>query len=254
MFNKIKDYYENYDEDGRLFRDNAHRVEYLTTIRYFDKLFLPGSRILDACAGTGTYSFYLAEKGHKVTACDLVEHNVNIMKSKQRADMLEEIQVLNVLDLSRYADNSFDVVLCMGALYHVRDKEIRRQMVAECVRVCKPNGIVVLAYITKVGAILANINGDASNMDGLIWILDDRDETKFFYRAYPHETEEIAVDCGLSKLHHIGADGIVENLSDKLNAASEENFQKYMEYHFATCEDESILGASIHGLWIGNKK
>jgi 2-polyprenyl-3-methyl-5-hydroxy-6-metoxy-1,4-benzoquinol methylase len=175
------------------------------------------------------------------------------MKAKPDASKLEEISVCNVLDLSRFGDNSFDVVLCMGALYHVREKEIRQQIVSECVRVCKPGGIVALAYITKVGAILANINADASNMNGLIKVLDDTDETKYFYCAYPHETEKIAVDCGLEKLHHIGVDGIVENLSDKLNAASDENFQKYMEYHYATCEDESIIGASIHGLWIGKK-
>lgn len=33
MFEEVKDYYENYDEDGRLFRDKVHMPEYLTTIR-----------------------------------------------------------------------------------------------------------------------------------------------------------------------------------------------------------------------------
>jgi 2-polyprenyl-3-methyl-5-hydroxy-6-metoxy-1,4-benzoquinol methylase len=253
MFESINSYYENYDEDGRLFRDNAHKVEYLTTIHYFDRLFAPNSRILDACAGTGNYSFYLANKGHKVTACDIVEHNVNIIKAKPDTHKLEEISVCNVLDLSRFNNSNFDAVLCMGALYHVREKEIRRQAVSECVRVCKPGGVVVLAYITKVGAILANINADLSNIGGLINVLDDTDETRYFFCAYPHETEKIAVDCGLLKLHHIGVDGLCENLSGKLNAANDENFQKYMEYHYLTCEDESIIGTSIHGLWIGRK-
>ena len=252
MLENLNSYYENYDEDGRLFRDNAHQVEYLTTIRYFDRLFEPNSHILDACAGTGNYSFYLTDKGHTVTACDFVEYNVNIMKAKPDAHKLEEISVCNVLDLSHFSDNCFDVVLCMGVLYHVREKEIRRKAVSECVRVSKPGGIVVLAYITKVGAILANINADASNMSGLIKVLDDIDETIFFC-AYPHETETIAVDCGLLKLHHIGVDGLCENLSGKLNAASDENFQKFMEYHYMTCEDDSIIGTSIHGLWIGRK-
>ena len=202
---------------------------------------------------TGNYSFYLADKEHIVTACDLVEHNVNIIRAKPNAHNLEDIFICNVLDLSRFSDNTFDVVLCMGALYHVREKEIRQKIISECVRVCKPDGIVALAYITKVGAILANINADMSNIGGLMDVLDDTDETKYFYCAYPRETEKIAVDCGLIKLHHIGVDGICENLSSKLNAASEENFQKYMEYHYATCEDESIIGTSIHGLWIGRK-
>ena len=254
MYERIKTYYENYDEDGRLFRDNAHQVEYLTTIRYFDRLFSPGSCILDACAGTGRYSFYLADKGHTVTACDLVEHNVNIIKAKQDANKLAYIEVCDVLDLSRFENNSFDVVLCMGALYHFRVKDLREKAIAECVRVCKPGGLVVLAYITKIGAILARINADASNMDGLLKVIYNIDDRGPFFCAAPREIDKMAVNCGLEKLCHIGVDGIVQNIGDKLNAATDENFQKYMEYHYATCEDESIIGTSMHGLHIGRKK
>ena len=68
LTSQVKDYYKNYDEDGRLFRDKAHQLEYLTTVRYFDRLFNPESSVLDVCAGTGIYSFYLAGKGHIVTS------------------------------------------------------------------------------------------------------------------------------------------------------------------------------------------
>lgn len=253
MFEQITSYYENYDEDGRLFRDNAHKVEYLTTIRYFDKLFAPGSRILDACAGTGRYSFYLADKGHTVTACDLSEHHVNIIKAKPGADKLADTAVCNVLDMSRFEDSSFDVVLCMGALYHLTTADLREQAVAECVRVCKPGGLVALAYITKIGAIFDNISEDISRIGALVSeILDETVKYTFTFAA-PHEINNIAVDCGLEKVYHIGVDGMAYTICDKLNNASEEDFQKYMEYHYRTCEDESILGASLHGLWIGRK-
>jgi len=59
MIEQISRHYKNYDEESRLFRDKAHLPELLTTIRYFDRIFTPGSRILDACAGTVRYSFYL---------------------------------------------------------------------------------------------------------------------------------------------------------------------------------------------------
>lgn len=254
MHEQIKSYYENYNEDIRLFRDNAHKVEYLTTIHYFDRVLLPGSRILDACAGAGRYSFYLADKGHIVTACDLVEHNVNIIKAKPDSNKLFDIAVCDVLNLSRFQDNSFDAVLCMGAPYHFFDRDLRKTAIAECVRVCKPKGIVVLAYITKVGAILANINEDAGNMDELLKIIYDTDTRGPFYCASPLEIEEMAIALGLEKIHHIGVDGIIKNIADKLNGATDENFRKYMEYHFATCEDETIIGASVHGLWIGRKR
>jgi ubiquinone/menaquinone biosynthesis C-methylase UbiE len=253
MYERIKSYYENYDEDGRLFRDNAHQVEYLTTIRCFDRLFAPGSKILDACAGTGRYSFYLADKGHIVTACDLVEHNINIIKTKTGAHTLNDIAVCDALDLSRFGDNAFDVVLCMGALYHFRRNDLREKAMSEAIRVCKPGGMAVFAYITKIGAILASMNEDVSNMEGLIKVIQDTDDRGPFYCVAPREIEAIAEKCGLKKLHHIGVDGIVECIGHKLNNATDENFQKYMEYHYMTCEDESIIGASIHGLYIGKK-
>ena len=253
MFENIKSYYENYDEDGRLFRDNAHKVEYLTTIRYFDRLFAPDSKILDVCAGTGIYSFYLANKGHKVTACDLVEHNVNIIKSKSDADKLIDIDVCNVLDLSRFNENYFDVVLCMGAIYHLSTDELRQRAVSECVRVCKPGGIIVLAYITKIGAIFDNITEDIGRINALVSEILDETVKYTFTFATPHEIENIAVSCGLEKICHIGVDGMAYTICDKLNNTNEEIFQEYIKYHYKTCEDESILGASLHGLLFGRK-
>ena len=255
MQNEITTYYENYDEEGRLTRDNAHLPEYLTTIRYFDKLFAPGSRILDACAGAGRYAFYLANKGHTVTACDLSQHHVDIIKSNPDAHKLEDISTCNTLDLSRFTDNSFDVVLCMGALYHLYDDKDKHQALSECVRVCKPGGIIAIAYITKIGAILTEMNDDASNIDILVKSAYRLDESisSVFVCAAPHEIEELAAEFGLEQMHHIGVD-VIGPVGEKLNRASDEDFHRYMEFLYMVCEDPSYLGASIHGLWIGRKQ
>ena len=247
MVEKIKNYYENYDEEGRLFRDNAHKVEYLTSIRYFDKLFPKNSRILDTCAGAGRYSFYLADKGHDVTACDLVEHNLNIIKSNPAAEKLSEISACNVLDLSRFRDNSFDIVLCMGALYHLWEESERRQAITECVRVCKTGGIVVFAYILRNGAVLANINEDASNIDLLVSSLDYPDQGVFVCLNVD-DVVNSTLNCGLEKIVNISTDCMVYAVADKLNAASNINFQKYMDYFYSICEDPSLIGVGIHGL------
>ena len=252
MTDQLKEYYENYDEDARLFRDKAHLPEYLTTIRYFDRLFQTGSHILDACAGTGRYSFHLADKGHIVTAGDLVEHNVNLIKSNPKADRLAKIAVCDVLDLTQYKENSFDVVLCMGALYHLESDELKEKAIAECVRICKPNGMVVLAYINKVGAVFRYINEDMSNIDEAVKRFDNSHDSLFFFTT-PQKIEIITKKLGLTKIYNIATDGMIYAVGDKLNQASEEDFQKYMEYHYSTCEDESTIGASLHGLWIGRK-
>ena len=248
----INHYESDYKESIRLTRDNEHMTEYLTTIRYFDKLIAPESHILDACAGAGIYSFYLAEQGHIVTAGDLVPHHIDQIKAHPNASKLAHATVCNVLDLSQFVDNSFDVVLCMGALYHLWTPEERQKAIQECVRVCKPGGLVALAYINKVGAMYDTINDDASNIELMRNSLDDP-AAGIFVTTTPQAIEALAANCGLKKRHHIATDGLIYAVGSKLNAATDENFQKYMDYHYSICEDPSILGASIHGLWIGQK-
>ena len=230
----IVKFYEGYDEEGRLFRTKAHMVEYLVTIRYFDRLFKPGSRVLDVCAGGGRYSFYLAEKGHAVIACDLVEHNVDIIKSNPKAHLLDDILVCNALDLSRFNENSFDVVLCMGALYHVDSDELKEKVISESVRVCKPGGIVVFAYLSSSDVKPVPPPG----YEGI------------FFDSASCKIEGMAKKFGLIKMHHISTRSSSHE-EDNINDLSDEDFQKYMEHLYLTCEDE---GAAGHlALWIGNK-
>jgi len=252
MLEKIKNHYENSNEEVRLFRDNAHKTEYLTTIRYFDRLFEPNSKILDACAATGVYSFYLADKGHNVTACDLSEHHVDIMKSSPNVEKLDDIRACNIMDLSAFEDNSFDVVLCMGALYHLPKSEERLKAISECARVCKPGGVVAFAYLTRIGCFYRELSDDAGNIDDL---LNYRSGSLagLFVATTPAEIEDIATKHGIEKSHTIATDGMIYTVEDKLNRASDDNFQKYMEFHYSICEAPDVVGATLHGLWIGRK-
>ena len=253
MFEQIRKYYENYDEEGRLFRDNAHIPEYLTTIRYFDRLIKSESNILDACAGSGRYSFYLANKGHVVTACDLVEHHINIIKSNPGANKLAAVEVCNVLDLSRFDDNCFDVVLCMGAMYHLPSEAEKVQAICECMRVCRSGGLVVLSYLNYFAVIAAELHEGLGNLDELLEAFDDNSDC-LFKATTPEKMERYLSEIGLEKLYNIGTDGISFILSDKVNIASDAAFEKWMEYIYAHCEESSTLGYSMHGLIIGKKR
>ena len=75
----LKNYYEQYDEEGRLLSKHG-RVEYITTMKYIDKYIKPGMRVLEIGAATGRYSHALAQKGYRVDAVELIEHNIEIFK------------------------------------------------------------------------------------------------------------------------------------------------------------------------------
>ena len=65
--------------------------------------------------------------------------------------------------------------------------------------------------------------------------------------------EGYAKDARFEILHNIGTDGISFILADKVNAATDEAFDKWMEYIYKHCEEPSIVGYSMHGLLIGRK-
>lgn len=86
MNQNIINYYENYKEEDRLTTNNARKIEFLTTIHFFEKHFHGKLKILDCAAGTGTYAFYLADKGHQLTATWL-EYHLSVCSEKAVIDM-----------------------------------------------------------------------------------------------------------------------------------------------------------------------
>ncbi len=252
MSEQIKSYYENYDEEGRLFRDKAHLPEYLTTIRYFDRLFAPNSRILDACAGTGRYAFYLAKKGHIVTASDLVEYNINLIKTNHNAGKLADVSVCNVLDMAQFEANSFDVVLCMGAMYHLPSDNEKIQAIRNCVSVCKPGGLVVLSYLNYFAVVAAEVQTGLGNLSDVLAAFED--DSDFIFKATtPTKMVSYAKETGLEIIHNIGTDGVSFVIADKVKAATDEAFNHWMEYIYRHCEEPSTIGYNMHGLLIGRK-
>ena len=141
-----KFYNEACDEDTRL--DPKHRqLEFLTTDRYVQKYLKPNCRILEVGAGTGRYSLYYASQGYKVNSIEYVQHNLDVLKSKITDNMNIVAEQGDAIDLSRFEDNIFDIVLVLGPLYHLYTEEEINKCINEAKRVCKNNGIMMFAYL-----------------------------------------------------------------------------------------------------------
>ena len=108
--NIIEEKYNNYQEDER-FNRKSQSFEYRTTMNYIQKYLKKGSKILEIGAGTGRYSIALAKMGYDVTAVELVESNLKVLRENSKGlDNLKNYQG-DVLNL-QFEDNSFDLVLC----------------------------------------------------------------------------------------------------------------------------------------------
>lgn len=108
-----------------------------------------GDKILDIGAGAGEYSLYFARKGYEVSALELADANIAAFKKKLTPEDKIDLVQGNALDLSRYADKSFDIVLLFGPLYHLKNDADKQKCISEAKRVCKDGGKIFFAFISN---------------------------------------------------------------------------------------------------------
>lgn len=141
----LSNYYEQYDEDGRLLSKHG-KIEYITTMKYIEKYLKPGMRVLEIGAATGRYSHALAQKGYQVDAVELIEHNIEIFKKNTLPSENVTITQGNAMDISAFADDTYDITLLLGPMYHLFSIEDKLKALSEAIRVTKKGGIVFAAY------------------------------------------------------------------------------------------------------------
>ena len=252
----INDHYNNYDEDNRLVKDNTHNVEYVVTKHYIEKYLKKNDKILEIGAGTGRYSLYYASQGYDVTAIEYVDHNLDILKSKITPKMKIVAEQGDAVDLSRFGDDTFDVTLVLGPLYHLyEDKDIKKA-IDEAIRVTKKNGIIMIAYITSDG-VFADwgvdhlLDGYPNDFDKNFKLV--RYPEGLFAPFYIEEFNNIMKKYNVKFLHNVATDGIVNIMSDKINNLSEDEYKVWVKYQLSVCEREDCQGYSCHMLYICRK-
>lgn len=266
MKNDVVNYYENYREEDRLTTNNARKIEYVTTVKALDTLFRGKKlKILDCAAGTGAYSFYLAERGHTVTATDITPRHIDVIRNMlENKSCKMETAVLDAADMSFFADKSFDVVLNMGPFYHLTDERDRIKCLNESLRVLKKGGLLVTAYIPRYYVFQYVALQDEKYLDLKFaeqiretGVLKSEDEKCFWtdtYYSTVDEMEKLYQDNGLELLDHFAQDGLAPMFADKIDNWNKEQFEIWCNYHYSVCRERSVLGASNHVIIVGRKK
>ena len=254
-------YYHNYNEEGRLLSRHG-QVEYLTTMKYIHEFLSRSaeSSVLEVGAGTGRYSVALAKQGFRVTAVELVSHNLELLKAK--LDGSEPITALqgNALDLSFLPDAAFSLTMLLGPMYHLYTKEDKRKALSEAVRVTKPGGTIMVAYCMNEPTVIQYIFGMkhlrevmACNMLTPDWHCIS--EPKEIFELV--RTEDIAaLNAGfpVERIKLVATDGATNYMRECIDTMDDETFGKWLEYHFAICERQDLIGASHHTLDILRKR
>lgn len=253
-------FYEENDEDGRLLT-RMGKVEYITTMKYVDKYLKPGMRVLEIGAATGRYSHALARRGFEVDAVELLEHNIEGFRKNTRPGEKVTIRQGNAVDLSFFADETYDVTLLLGPMYHLFTEEDKISSLREALRVTKRGGVVFAAYCMGDASILSYGFLKGHIHDLLEKTMIDPETFDTFSNPWDlfelHRREDIEAlrsHFDVESLHFLATDGYAGHIRQQLEEMDEDTYQLFVKYHLAVCERVDMLGYSNHTLDIFRKK
>lgn len=79
---------------------------------------------------------------------NVVTQFYNTISEEDRLQEENQVRLIqgNAMYLSAYADETFDITLSLGPMYHLFDEKSKRKALEEAIRVTKKNGMIFIAY------------------------------------------------------------------------------------------------------------
>lgn len=258
-FKALTEYYGSYDEDSRLLSKHG-TVEYLTTMRYIEKYLRPGMRILEIGAATGRYSHTLARRGYAVDAVELIQHNIDIFNEKTLPGETVTIRQGNAKDLHFLEDNTYDMTLLLGPMYHLFSVEEQVQALSEAIRVTKKGGIVYAAYCNNDATMVQYCFGRGMlkqqhyrDLVDMETFKASSDPAELFELYRKEDIDALMSRFEVTRLHYLGTDMATNFMRDAVDSMDDDFFKLYLKYHFTICERPDMVGATHHILDIFRK-
>jgi SAM-dependent methyltransferase len=158
---EILAYYQRGAEPRRL-HSGPSRLEFARTKEMIGRWLDDSSAVvLDVGGGPGAYAAWLADLGHEVHLVDPVPQLVTHAQSLRGADgrRIASCRVGDARSLDR-GDQSADIVLLLGPLYHLVDADDRRLALQEAYRVLVPGGLLFAAAISRFASALDGLAQD----------------------------------------------------------------------------------------------
>lgn len=255
----LTDYYESYDEDSRLVSRHGS-VEFLTTMRYIDYYLKPEMRICEIGTGTGRYAHHLARRGYGVDAVELVSHNMEVFKKNTLPGENVRIFQGNAKDLNMLSNETYDLTLLLGPMYHLFTVPEQLMALAEAIRVTKKGGIVFAAYCGNDATMVQYCFGKGMLKQQRYRDLVDpvsfkasSDPAELFQLYRKEDIDELMSVFPVRRLHYVGTDMATRYMKETIENMDEELFELYLRYHFTICERGDMVGTSHHILDIFQK-
>ena len=264
----IADYYSHAPEESRL-EHGAFRLEETRTRELIERHApRPPAAVLDVGGAAGAYAFWLAERGYEVHLLDAVPRLVE--EARRRSSCASRgLASCRVADARALAvtDESLDLVLLLGPLYHLVDAADRQTALREVTRVLRPGGVLLAAGISRWASALDGLARDLL-ADARFMRIVERDirdgqhrnpteRLDYFTTAYFHQPAELRFEvenAGMAVDGLYGIEGPGWMLPD-VEARLEEPERREALLRVARLleAEPSVLGCSAHLLAVGRK-
>ncbi len=265
----VQDYYTGQvrQEWVRLIRDAYHKLEFETTLHFLEKYLPKKGLMLDAGGGPGRYTIELAKRGYEVVLLDMTPANLEFARRQVRRaklqDKVTDIVEGSIVDLSRFADETFEAVICLGGpLSHVVDKQKRDKAISELIRVTKKGAPLFVSVMGRWSLLVVELMLFQNEIEMPIFkqIRDTGDyEGDYGFTAchffLPEELQEAFSEKGVTIVEMAGLEGISSHHARKVNqlAKDEKRWKIWLETHSITCTHPSVVGMSEHMLIVSRK-
>ncbi len=255
----VSSYYGQYDEDGRTTGSRHGQLEFRTTMNYIHRYATKDSKVLEVGAGTGRYSIALAGEGMDVTAVELVESNLDVLRENSKGIANLKSFQGDATDLSQFPDNSFDVTLFLGPMYHLFETDEVNCAIDEAIRVTKPNGIILFAFISVFSIMYVDYfygnwaEGQAKNFTNDYQVRHFKEQLFTGYDVT--EFEGLFHQKPVEWITTAGVDGLIAPIEERPDfSMTDEEFEALAEWYLAFSEKRELLGNTNHLLYICRKR
>ena len=271
---QVQEYYRTQAsaEWTRLVKDPFHsELEFGMTLRYLREYLPRRGLILDAGGGPGRYTVELARRGYRVDLLDLVPEELALARRQIRKagvqDRVEAVLEGTLLDLSCFADGSFDAVLCLGGpLSHLLELPARKKAVRELRRVAKRGAPLFVSVMGRLGVLegylaqypeeLETAPGDPKRILRTGDYLGGHGFTPcHFYE--PDELDALLKGAGVRVLERVGLEGLATHREQKfgrLFRTRKPALKEWMKIHEATHTHPAVVATSHHFLFVCRKE
>lgn len=266
---EIQAYYNTGIEKDRLSTDvfqlERERTEEIV------KRYLPDTRcrILDVGGGTGHYAFWLKELGHEVHLVDPVRFNIDAAREEAKVRKLapDTIRRAEARELP-WEEDYFDIVLLMGPLYHLTDKQEREKALQEACRVTRKGGLVIAVGISRYASLMDGFFRNMIKDPDFFQIVEEdihsgqhrnfTNKLAYFTTAYFHHPEELEMEireAGWTVESTIAVESFGWLVPDFIHKWAEKDFRPLLLESIRKVEQKrDLLSISAHFMVVGSKK